>query len=197
MRILVVGATGTIGKEIVRALSTDHEIVPVSRSHTPITVDIADVTSIRAMYSAAGKLDAVICAAGDARRKPLPQLTDDDFAFSIRNKLMGQVNLVRYGIDHVHDNGSFALTSGVLAREPITGSEALSLVNCAVEGFVRAVALDAPRRIRVNVVSPPWVTETLEQLNMTGMTGLPAAVVARAYVVAISGAMTGEVIEPG
>ena len=197
MRILVVGATGTIGKEIVRALSAKNEIVPVSRAHTPITVDIADVNSIRAMYKAVGKLDAVICAAGDARRKPLPQLTDDDFAFSIRNKLMGQVNLVRYGIDHVNDNGSFALTSGILAREPITGSEALSLVNCGLEGFVRAVALDAPRRIRVNVVSPPWVTETLEQLNMKGMTGLPAAVVARAYAGAISGAMTGEVIEPG
>ena len=196
MRILVVGATGTIGKEIVRALSAKNEIVPVSRSHTAITVDISDPDSIRAMYKAAGRLDAVISAAGAARRKPLTQLTDEDFAFSIRNKLMGQVNLVRYGIDHVNDNGSFTLTSGILAREPITGSEALSLVNCGLEGFVRAAALDAPRRIRVNVVSPPWVTETLEQLGMKDMSGLPAAVVARAYVLALNGAMTGDVIEP-
>ena len=196
MRILVIGATGTIGKEIVKALARGNEVVEVSRSHTPITVDIADTGSIRAMYHAVGKVDAVISAAGEARRKALDQLTDEDFAFSLRNKLMGQVNVVRYGIEHLNDRGSFTLTSGILAREPITGSEALSLVNCGLEGFVRAAALDVPRGIRVNVVSPPWVTETLEALKMKNMQGLPAAVVARAYVNAVTGSMTGQVIEP-
>lgn len=197
MRILIVGATGTIGKEVVKALSDGNEIVPVSHSHTPITVDISDTESIRAMYASVGRLDAVISAAGAAaRRKPLDQLTDDDFAFSLRNKLMGQVNLVRYGVANMNDRGSFTLTSGILAREPITGSEALSLVNCGLEGFARAAALDLPRNIRVNVVSPPWVTETLVALNMKNMSGLPAAVVARAYVTAVKGGMTGDVIEP-
>lgn len=196
MRILIIGATGTIGQEVVKALSSGNEIVPVSRSHTPITVDISDTASIREMYARAGKLDAVISAAGAARRKPLDELSDEDFAFSLRNKLMGQVNLVRYGVANMNDRGSFTVTSGILAREPITGSEALSLVNCGLEGFVRAAALDLPRRIRVNVVSPPWVNETLEALNMKNMRGLPAAAVARAYAAAVNGRMTGEVIEP-
>src|SRR5262249_31053436 len=107
MRILIIGATGTIGREIGRALAPQHENVEVSRSHTPLTVDIASVDSIRAMYAAAGRVDAVVSAAGATRRKALTQLTDDDFAFSIANKLMGQVNLVRYGLDHVNDGGSF------------------------------------------------------------------------------------------
>lgn len=196
MRILVVGATGTIGRAVVEALAPSHEIVQASHTRAALTVDISDPQSIRAMYRAAGKVDAVISAAGATRRKPLPELTDDDFAYSLRHKLMGQVNLVRYGIEHVSDGGSFALTSGILGRKPIPGSEAISMVNLGLEGFARAAALDLPRGLRVNVVSPPWVEETLRELNMTDMSGLPAAVVARAYVQAVSSNATGQVIEP-
>ena len=41
MRIMVVGAAGTIGREIVKALEPQHEVVAVSRSHTPLTMDLA------------------------------------------------------------------------------------------------------------------------------------------------------------
>jgi hypothetical protein len=41
MRILVIGATGTIGRAVVDALAPRHEIVRISRSSTPITVDIS------------------------------------------------------------------------------------------------------------------------------------------------------------
>lgn len=196
MRILVVGATGTIGHEVVQALSAGHEVIPVTRRHTPIRVDIADPKSIDAMYRAAGRIDAVVSAAGEARFRPFAQLTDDDYAVSIASKLMGQVNLVRLGLEHVTDGGSFTLTSGVLARTPMPGSGAISLVNAALEGFTRAAALEAPRRLRVNVVSPPWVTETLIAFKMDPALGLPAAVVARAYVRSVTGKETGAVIEP-
>ena len=196
MRILVVGATGTIGREVVQALSGGHEIVAVSRSHTPITVDLGDPASVRAMYAAVGRVDAVVSAAGSARFAPLDRLSDDDLAFSLGNKLMGQVNLVRFGLAGIADGGSFTLTSGVLARLPMPGSAAISLVNAGLEGFVRAAALEAPRGIRVNIVSPPWVTETLVALKMDPSHGLAAATVARAYVQSVTGRQTGAVIEP-
>jgi len=196
MRILVVGATGTIGRAVVAALSGGNEIVAVSHQSTAITVDLADPASIREMYGSAGKLDAVVCAAGQAKFAPLAELSDSDFRFCLDNKLMGQVNLVRYGFEHVADRGSFTLTSGILARAPMPGSAAISLVNAGVEGFVRAAALEAPRGIRVNAVSPPWVSETLQALKMDPSQGLPAAVVARSYVQSVAGTNTGSTLEP-
>jgi NAD(P)-dependent dehydrogenase (short-subunit alcohol dehydrogenase family) len=196
MRILIVGATGTIGRPIVAALQGRHELVLASRQKAHERVDISDPASIRALYERIGKLDAVVSACGEAKFAPLAALTDDDFALSVRSKLMGQVNLVRYGFDSVNDGGSFTITSGVLAREPMVGGAAASLVNGALDSFTRAAALEAPRRIRVNVVSPPWVTETLIALGMDLAGGLPAADVACAYVESIEGTQSGAVISP-
>jgi len=196
MRILIVGATGTIGRAVVAALSAGNEVVPASRQSTPITVDLANPESIREMYRSTGKLDAVVCAAGLAKFAPLAQLSDADFRFCLDNKLMGQVNLVRFGFEHVRDRGSFTLTTGILARSPMPGGAAISLVNAGTEGFVRAAALEAPRGIRVNAVSPPWVTETLQALKMDLSQGLPAALVARSYVQSVTGTDTGSTLEP-
>jgi NAD(P)-dependent dehydrogenase (short-subunit alcohol dehydrogenase family) len=106
MRILIVGATGTIGKAIADTLGSRHDLLLASHSKAPLTVDIANLDSVQALYRKAGRLDAVISAAGQARFKPFAQLTDEDFAFSLANKLMGQVNLVRYGMDALNDGGS-------------------------------------------------------------------------------------------
>jgi NAD(P)-dependent dehydrogenase (short-subunit alcohol dehydrogenase family) len=196
MRILIIGATGTIGRPLVAELQDRHELVLASRQKAHEKVDISDPASVRALYKRIGKVDAVVSAAGDAKFAPLAALTDDDVAFSIRSKLMGQVNLVRYGFDSVNDGGSFTITSGTLAREPMVGGAVASLMNGALDSFTRAAALEAPRRIRVNVVSPPWVTETLIAFKMDPAGGLPAADVARAYVASIEGKQTGEVISP-
>jgi NAD(P)-dependent dehydrogenase (short-subunit alcohol dehydrogenase family) len=197
MRILIVGATGTIGRPLVAALQGRHELVLASKQKAHEKVDIADPASIRALYKRVGKLDAVVSASGEAKFAPLARLTDEDFAFSMRSKLMGQVNLIRYGFESVSDGGSFTVTSGLLAREPMVGGAVASLINGALDSFTRAAALEAPRNIRVNVISPPWVTETLIALEMDPTNGMPAAEVARAYVDSIEGRQTGAVISLG
>ena len=196
MRFLIVGATGTIGRPLVAALEGRHEVVQASLHKSRERVDIADPGSIRALFARVGKVDAVVCAAGDARFKPFATLTDEDFAASIASKLMGQVNVVRYGMSSVANGGSFTLTSGTLARQPMVGGAVASLMNGALDSFTRAAALEAPRGIRVNVVSPPWILETLIALEMDPTGGIPAADVARAYVSSIEGKQTGVVISP-
>jgi NAD(P)-dependent dehydrogenase (short-subunit alcohol dehydrogenase family) len=195
MKIIVIGATGTIGKEIVRALEPAHEIIPVSRT-SGTTADIRDAATIRALFEKTGKVDAIVCASGSGAWKPLDQLTEEDFAMSLGYKLMGQVNVIRYGFSAVNDGGSITVTSGVLSKQPMQGSGAISLVNAGLEGFVRAAALEAPRGIRVNVVSPPWVSETLREMGMDPSHGMPSAEVAKAYVGAVTGSANGATIEP-
>jgi NAD(P)-dependent dehydrogenase (short-subunit alcohol dehydrogenase family) len=194
MKILVVG-TGTIGAPIAQALAARHEVIRASRKGSQFEVDLDDPESIRRLYAKVGRVDAVVSAAGQAAFKPLLALSDADFALSINSKLMGQVNLVRFGADIVADKGSFTLTSGMASRQATPGATAISMVNSALEGFVRGAALDLPRGIRINAVSPSWVTETLVALKLDPTPGTPAAQVARFYVKAVEGSMTGQVLD--
>ena len=195
MRILIIGATGIIGRAVASALSK-HDLILASHTRSKEMVDISDAGSIKGLFARVGRIDAVVSAAGQAKFAPLESLTDRDFDFCYRNKLMGQVNLVRFGLAAMRDGGSFTLTSGTLAQRPIVGGSAISLVNAALEGFARGAALEMPRKIRVNVVSPPWVSETLKAMGQDPDGGLPASVVAIAYVDVVEGKETGQVVVP-
>lgn len=194
MRVMVIGATGTIGRSVVRALVGTHDVVAVSHHEGEERVDIDDPRSIQSLYQRVGAVDAVVCAAGRSAFKPFMELEDADYELGLRSKLMGQVNVVRYGLGTVRHGGSFTLTAGILARHPSPGSAATSLVNAALEGFVRAAALELPHGMRINAVSPPWVSETLAAMGQDPSAGSPAAEVAKAYVAAVDGSGTGRVI---
>ena len=196
MKVIVIGASGTIGSAIVKALE-GHQIVSVGLSNGDIRADISDAASLKSMFESAGEFDAVVCAAGDAKFKPFSELLEEDYLFSLSHKLMGQVNVVRIGSQFAKPGASFTLTSGVLASEPSPGSAAVSIVNSGVEAFGRAAALELKdKQIRVNTVSPPWISETLKAMGMDPSGGLPAATVARAYMDSIENAsLNGQVID--
>jgi len=195
MKVMVIGATGTIGRAVIEHLSARHEIVKVGHKHGEYRVDISSADSIKKLYETVGPVDAVVSAAGVAKFAPFDQLTNEDFLLSVNNKLMGQINLVRIGCRYVRANGSFTLTSGVLAREPMPGSAAISMVNAGIDGFARAAALELPRSLRVNAVSPVWVKETLDVLGMTSETGMTAREVALAYGESVESKRNGEVLD--
>lgn len=195
MRICVVGGTGTIGSAVADALSDRHEVVRVGKTSGEHRVDLGSKESIEALYEAVGPVDAVASAAGLAAFGELDALSDDDFRLGLENKLMGQIDLVRVGLEHVNDGGSFTLVSGILSREPTPGSAAVSPANAGVEAFAGAAALEMPRGMRVNVVSPPWVAETLEELGRDPAAGMPADEVARAYLESVEGERNGEVFD--
>lgn len=193
MRIIVVGATGTIGKAVADALEGKHEVLRASRSGA-VRVDITKPDSIRAMYADVGKVDAVVSCAGSGAFKPLTALTDEDIEATLGDKLMGQVNLVRFGVDHVNDGGVFVLTAGIFSKDPMPGVPALAMVNGALESFARGAALDLPRNIRINTISPPFIRETAEKMGLPG--GLPAIENAKTYVEVVEGDHTGQVLFP-
>lgn len=194
MRIIVVGATGTIGRAVAKLLLTEHNVVKAASKSGDFRVDITSQDSLEQLFQSVGSFDALVCAAGVARFAPLHELSDEDFQLGLTSKLMGQVNLVRLGMSHINDNGSFTLTSGVLSQQPMPGSSSISMINAGIEGFVRAAALELPRGIRINAVSPPWVMETLEALGMDTSIGMPAEKVAQAYRSSVTGTRSGLII---
>lgn len=193
MRILVVGANGLLGSAAASALRGSHEVIEASRSGS-VGVDLTQPDSIQAMFEGIGTVDAVISCTGSVPFKPLAELTDKDFRAGFEDKVLGQVNLVRIGVNHITDGGSFTLTTGVLAREPILTGAAASLANGALESFVMAAAAELPRRIRINAVSPSVLAEATGYHDFfPGFAQVPAATVGRAYVKSVEGIQTGQV----
>ncbi|AYM14695.1 MULTISPECIES: short chain dehydrogenase [Agrobacterium] len=195
MKVVIIGGTGTIGEALKRALVERHDVVTVGRTHGDLNADMTDKASLKNLFAKLGAFDAIVTTAGGAAFKALADLDDADFAISLGDKLMGQVNVARMAMQHIADNGSITITGGSMAHEPMPGGTAISMVNAALEGFGRGAALELPRGIRLNVVSPPWVTETLVRYGMD-MPGLPADAVAKAYVQSIEGSQSGAIIDP-
>jgi NAD(P)-dependent dehydrogenase (short-subunit alcohol dehydrogenase family) len=138
-------------------------------------------------------VDGIICTGGAARFKPWSELTDEDWTFSLANKLLGQVNVVRYGLKSVRPGGATTLTTGLASQYPSPGSAIVTTVNAAVEAFVRAAAAEPSISVRVNAVSPGWVSETLQAMGRNPAEGIPAAEVAKIAVRQFGEGATGSV----
>ena len=196
MKIIVIGATGTIGAKVTQALAAKGHQLLAWRGAGEIKVNLDEPATIRAIFDEIQEADAVISCAGNPAFKPFAELTDADYDLGLRSKLMGQVSLARIAKDQLRDNGSITLTTGVLAMHPMPGSASISMVNAGLEGFVRAAALELPRNLHINAVSPPWVTETLVKLGMDPSSGLASAEVAKVYVAAVEGSNQGKILDP-
>ena len=193
MKFLVVGSTGLIGSYVAKTLSKHGTVIGVSRT-TQISVDVKDPASIKAMYEKVGKVDAVASCIGKVAFKPVAELTYEDYLMGLKDKALGQVELVRVGIDFLNDGGSFTLMTGVLARDPILSGSVAALANGAIESFTLAAAIDLPRGIRINTVSPNVLVEaTSYHASFPGFHHVTAQSVADAYVKSILGKQTGQI----
>ena len=199
MRILVVGASGTVGKAAVQELSRRHQIVTAGRSSGDVTVDLMSEESIRAMYEKVGKVDAVVSCAGHVHFGPVATMTPEQFRKGLNDKLMGQVSLVLLGLNHVNDNGSFTLTSGILDRDPVRQGANAAAVNGAIGAFVKGAAIEMPRGIRINAVSPGLLEESAQKYDgfFPGHEAVSSARVGLGFAKSVDGALTGQVINVG
>ncbi|WP_371681184.1 short chain dehydrogenase [Streptomyces sp. NBC_01276] len=196
MKVLLIGAGGTLGRAVHTALrERGHEVVTASRKDADVRVDITDPDSVRAMYEAAGPVDAVACAAGSVPWRPLGELTTADVRAGLEGKAVSQIELVRQGVTRLPAHASYTLITGILAREPLLTGSVASLANGAVEAFVRAAAIELPGRQRINAVSPTVFTESLGVYGDTfaGFDAVPVARAANAYVKSVEGHRTGEI----
>lgn len=194
MRILIIGANGHVGSAAADALSGRHDIIRAGRTADE-PVDITDPASIADLFARTGTVDAVIVAAGSVPFKPLDALGRDDYLAAFTGKVLSQLDVVRLGVDHVADGGSFTLTTGILAREPIATGAAASMANGAVESFVMAAAAELPRSIRINAVSPTVLAAaTGYHSAFPGFPPVSSEAVGQAFVRVVEGVGTGRVV---
>jgi NAD(P)-dependent dehydrogenase (short-subunit alcohol dehydrogenase family) len=194
MKLLLVGSTGTLGSAVYQELENQHDIITAARNHADISVDITSPESIREMYLKVGKLDAVISTAGATYFGHITELTPEGNELSIQSKLKGQVNLVLLGINYLKDGGSFTLTTGVIMDRPIVGGVSSAMASGAIKSFVESAALEMPRGIRINHVSPNVLVESMAKYGpyFPGFTPVPANLVAKTYRQSLEGNETGQ-----
>jgi NAD(P)-dependent dehydrogenase (short-subunit alcohol dehydrogenase family) len=200
LRILLVGASGTLGQAVAAELGQRHDIVTAGRGAGDIRIDITDPESVVSAVNQAGPIDAVACAAGSVNFRPLAAIapasvTDSVYALGFASKLLGQVNLALAARETLRDGGSITLITGILTEDPVVAGSSASMVNGAVEAFVRAAAIELPRGLRINAVSPGVLTESMPAYGpfFRGHEPVPAARAALAYSRSIEGAQTGQV----
>ncbi len=196
MKIIVIGAQGDIGRAACAELADRHEVIKAGRNSGDIRVDITERASIEQMYRGAGKVDAVISAVGDVHFGALTDLTEDQFMLGLTHKVMGQVNVVLAGLQALNTGGSFTLTSGVLDRDPVRQATGAATANGALGGFVKGAAIEMPRSLRVNVVSPGLLDVSVPRYGsfFHGHEPVSSERVGRAYAKSVEGALTGQVI---
>jgi len=199
MKVLLVGAQGTIGRAVANELGRDHEVVEAGYSRAAYQVDIRSDASVQALFERVGPVDAIVSTVGKMHFGLLSEMNAEQFNVGLQDKLLGQVRLALIGQHYLHAGGSITLTSGVVGITSDVsihmGSNA-SAVNSALEGFVHGAAVElAPSRI--NVVSPTVLSESLAQYGsfFSGFEAASGARVALAYRRSVDGAQTGQVLK--
>ena len=195
MKVLVIGATGAIGNAVVKELATRHTVVAASRSSATHPVDFTNPASVEALFHKVGKVDAIVATVGEVHFGPLVEMTREQFRIGLDSKLMGQVDLVFAGQKYLNDGGSITLTSGIVGERTIRYGASAASVNKAVEGFAIGAAIELPRGIRINVVSPTVLEESMPSYGpyFVGFEPAAAARVALAYARSVDGLETGKV----
>jgi NAD(P)-dependent dehydrogenase (short-subunit alcohol dehydrogenase family) len=199
MKIIVIGATGTLGRAVVAELGQDNEVISVGLTHGDLQVDLTRDESVEALFAKTGRVDAIIATTGSLFFGPLTAMRAEDFASGLNDKLLGQVRLALIGQHYLNDGGSITLTSGIIGSEPIAQGVNATAVNAALEGFVRAAACELPRGLRINVVSPTVLRESVEKYGafFPGFESVPAARAALAYRRSVYGVQTGRTFTVG
>lgn len=194
-KILLIGASGTIGQAVQANLGARHDVITVGRSSGMHRADFSQPGAVTQLFAAVGKVDAIVSTAGNLHFGPLAEMTAEQFNIGLQDKLLGQVQLALVGQKYLNDGGSITLTGGILSIEPIRNGASATAVNAAIEAFVAAAAIELPRGLRINAISPTVLAESMGSYGpfFPGYEPVPAARVALAYQRSVEGAQTGRV----
>ncbi|PHM29961.1 short chain dehydrogenase [Xenorhabdus budapestensis] len=204
MKILVIGATGNIGKHIISNIKkyhpllidnpTDLEILQASRNSSEYPLDVFDTQQLDSFLSKNKMFEAIVCAFGKTNWTKPEKLSD--YEESIKNKALGQINVALRALQYVKPGGSITLTSGIVGKIMSPNGSQTAVTNGAIDAFVRSAATEITN-IRINVVSPRLLDESFTSYArfFPGQETCTGEQIAKGYIRSIYGKETGMVIE--
>ena len=174
-KVLIVGGSSGMGLALAkRCLDSGAKVVIVGRNEDKlkrareelqnpatldtVAVDITQEDQVADLFNRVGRLDHIVSTAADIEGayQLLPSLELKAGQRVVESKFYGPLLLAKYGAPVLSATGSITFTSGIAAYRPAARGSVVAAVNAALEGLVRALAIElAP--IRVNAVSPGWV----------------------------------------
>ncbi|MEM9078572.1 MAG: short chain dehydrogenase [Bacteroidota bacterium] len=196
MKILIIGGNGTIGKKVAAHFQEKHDVLIAGRNSGTVRVDISSSSSIQNIFQKIGRVDAILCIAGEAKWDSFKALTEEDYYIGIKSKMMGQVNLTRIGLSYLNPNGSITLTTGILADDPVENTSSAAMVNGAIHSFAKAASLELEDGHRLNVVSAGMVEDAYIKYRdyFPGHSPVSMDKVAKGYERSVLGKDNGQII---
>ncbi len=195
--IILIGANGKMGQAALTGLGK-HKVITAGRSgdNCDYQVDITSEESLRKLYKDVGHFDAVVNTVGVCEYATFTEMTEQQWMSTVLSKMMGQINIVRIGQEYIVDNGSFTLITGILNVKPIPFAIADATTSGAIDTFVKCVAFEMPRGIRVNSINPTVLEEAWEVYGemMPGFQPVPGTLVGKAFERSVDGFVTGQVL---
>ena len=195
-KIVVVGATGRLGRVVVEGLKDDYELVLASRSGPDLKIDAFDFANAGKILSSVGKFNGLVSCIGGALFKPFDELTMEDFATGLSKKCFSQLNLARAAIPLLTENGSITLTSGIIGDEPILAGSCAAAANGALNMCVSTIAAEYAGKLRINIVSPSIIENSVDDYGMLfdGFEPTSKESIIHAYRRTISAPISGRVL---
>jgi 3-oxoacyl-[acyl-carrier protein] reductase len=177
---LVVGGASGIGWAVAKGLAAEGARVTVAdrnldgattradelgQPHASHFVDVADESSVAAVFDAIGPVDVVVNTAGFGDFGPITELETERFRAVIDVCLTGAFIVAKYAGRHLRDGGSLVSITSLNARLAAPGMSAYCSAKAGLAMLTQVAALEfASRKIRVNAVSPGFVTTPLTEL---------------------------------
>ena len=195
-KIIVVGATGKLGRVVVEGLQKDYEVIRAGRSGPDLKIDAFDFESVSDILASVGPFDGLVSCIGGTPFKTFEELTMDDFAAGLSTKCFSQLNLAKAVIPFLSENGSITLTSGIIGDEPIIAGSCAAAANGALNMCVSTLAAEYAGKLRINVVSPSIIENSVDHYGMLfdGFEPTSNESIIHAYRRTISAPITGRVM---
>ena len=180
MNIVLIGATGGIGSEVLKQLSEENNFFIGSNksdlenyyemhSCYGAHLDVMEIENFNDFFEDAvshlGSIDAIINCVGSILLKPSHLVSEDEILNTFKLNTFNSIATIKYGYKHMRKvGGSIVLFSSSAASIGLRNHDIISSSKGAIDSLVKSAAMTySSNNIRINAVAPGLVETNLSK----------------------------------